>query len=133
MSLLSTHFAVHKRRWGGVVLVAILIFYFSIIATPSVSASRPWQFGDKLLHFGAYAGLTVVLFYATSAMVRPLYRHLFIFGTVIAFGFGMEILQGPLAPRHFSYYDLLADISGSVLAIIVCHSARKTRERFQNG
>jgi len=106
-------------RWVGVAAVAAVIVYFSLFATPPAAPPQPGigSIWDKKLHFAAYLGLGLALAYATAtSRDEPARRALLVFVGAVAFGVLVEVLQGPLPNRYFSYGDMLADAVGALLA-----------------
>ena len=104
-------------RWVGVAAVAAVIVYFSLITAPPATRPDPGPFWDKKLHFAAYLGLGLALAYATAtSRDEPARRALLVFVGAVAFGVLVEVLQGPLPNRYFSYGDMLADAVGALLA-----------------
>lgn len=108
-------------RWLGVATVAFVLMYFSLLTTPpppppdgGLGTTDLW---DKKLHFAGYAALGFTLAYATATSPRPLVsRVLLVLGTAVAFGVTIEVLQGPLPDRYFSYADMLANAIGAIFA-----------------
>lgn len=106
-------------RWLGVAAVAAVIVYFSLLGKPPAAPPEPGlgSFWDKKLHFAAYAAFGLALAYATAASRRPVVRRAaIVLVAAILFGVGIEILQGTLPERYFSYGDMLANAFGAVLA-----------------
>lgn len=106
-------------RWLGVMAVAGILVHFSLLTTPPAAPPEPGlgSFWDKKLHFAGYAALGLALAYATATSRRPhLRRVLAVIGAAVLFGVGIEVLQGPLPERYFSYGDMLANALGAVLA-----------------
>ena len=104
-------------RWGAACLAATAIFSFSILTAPPGRPPEPGPLWDKKLHFVAYAGLTLSLIYATSDwQARPWMRIGLIWGCILIFGFGIELLQGLLPARYFGFDDFLANCIGMLLA-----------------
>lgn len=103
-------------RWFGVVVVAIVLVYFSLLTT-TPTPPGPGPFWDKKLHFAGYAALGLSLLYATAASQRsPTRRAALAIGAAVAYGVLIELLQGPLPERYFSYADMLANALGALLA-----------------
>lgn len=106
-------------RWLGVAVVAGILVYFSLLTTPPPQPPDPslGAFWDKKLHFAGYAALGLSLIYATATGPRsPRYRITISLGAAVAFGVLIELLQGPLPNRYFSYADMLANALGALLA-----------------
>ncbi|MFW5956630.1 MAG: VanZ family protein [Halorhabdus sp.] len=103
-------------RWTGVVAIAVVVVYYSLVTVPPEPAG-PSPFWDKYLHFAAYAGFALALAYATvHDRDRPSRRMAIVFGGAIAFGAIVELLQGVVPYRYFGWGDLLANTLGAALA-----------------
>lgn len=103
-------------RWLGVLACLAVITYFSLV-TVTPGPSHPGPLWDKKLHFSAYFGLGLALAYATVDRVAPRTRRVvLVFVAAVCFGVLIELLQGPLPNRDFSYLDMVADAIGALLA-----------------
>lgn len=68
------------------------------------------------MHVAAYAGLALVSAYATAnRRDRPYRRIAVVVGIAVGYGALVELLQAPLARRHYSHADLLANAVGASL------------------
>lgn len=106
-------------RWLGVVIVAAVLVFFSLLTPPP--APPPGDgglatFWDKKLHFAGYLAFGLALAYATATS-RHSGRPILVLAAAVAFGVGIEVLQGPLPDRYFSYADMLANAIGALLAV----------------
>lgn len=107
-------------RLAGVVLVAAVIVYFSLLDSPGGAGPLPMgPFGvlylDKWLHALGYAALAGALGYAAlSADARTLAGVLLL---TVGFGVLMEVFQAPLPERAFSYADMAADAVGALAGL----------------
>ena len=105
-------------RWLGALGVAVAIFYFSVITVPP-GVPEPGPLWDKKLHFAAYGALTLALAYATAHSTHESRRRLaIVLGIAIAYGVGIELVQGVVPHRYYSPADLLANVLGVALASI---------------
>ena len=103
-------------RAAGVLAVVAVIFYFSLLDTVSAppSAASPWW--DKQLHLAAYAALAAAAVYATAKWRRGVVtRGLAVLVAVLLYGIAIELLQGQLAGRYFSFGDLFANVIGTAI------------------
>jgi VanZ family protein len=144
-------------RWTAVLFVASMIFYASIVATPTgtpppetgsavtaptrggVDAAQPvvdnskpdpgmldqlrQYIGfvpeliplDKWRHFVAYAGFGATLAYATADWNRRRRAlALFVLGTTVVYGVGLESWQAFIPERSFTVSDAYANALGAV-------------------
>lgn len=97
-----------KINWLGLaVFIAASIFtlYAALAPGDDTAGLSPW---DKAKHFIVFYGLT---FLATMALPRS--RFWKIGGVLLAFGIGIEILQGlPIVGRDADIFDVVADTLG---------------------
>jgi VanZ family protein len=106
--------------WLLVVVMAVVVVYTSV--SPPGDGTLPLS--DKLLHYLAYMGLTMsMLLAAVWAPVRGAGRFpsasLAIVIIAFLFGFGIEVVQGPLPDRDAELLDALANAAGAVTALIL--------------
>lgn len=108
-------------RWLGVLAVAAVIFYLSVItAPPGDPIIEPPSLVplDKWRHFLAYAALGSALAYATVDWERRTRTvALACLAIVIVYGAGIEIWQSFLPDRYFGFGDAYANALGGVLAL----------------
>lgn len=105
-------------RWSGVLVVAVVVFYFSVLDAVAAPGGQG-QLWDKQLHFVAYAGLTVAAAYATAVWRRTAPRRaVVVLLAVLGYGLGIELIQGTLPGRDYSAVDLLANAIGVVLGSV---------------
>jgi len=104
-------------------LIAITFLSLSSnVPMPRVNFFSP----DKVAHAGAYALLTWLLALGLrKSKTGPLSNRnlLLIFCFAAGYGALMEWVQGTFFPnRFFEYYDMLANATGALLAIIILNS-----------
>lgn len=75
---------------------------------------------DKLIHFGMFFVLSLLFYWIVDTRITWLVRNVtFIICTLIG-GIGSEFLQHSISPfRVFDIYDIISNIAGSLLAIIL--------------
>ena len=106
----------YSIRWLGVLGIAGVLVYFSLLTTVSAPPGQG-PLWDKKLHLAGYAALGLSLIYATAtSQENPTHRALLAVGAAVAFGVIIEILQAPLPARYFSTADMLANTLGALLA-----------------
>ena len=103
-----------KYRWLwlslGFSLIALILF-LSLMPTSSIPKLG---YNDKILHFMAY--FVVAIWFV--GIILP--RYFLILGLLLlAFSYGIEILQGMTRYRQFEWLDLLANGSGIFAALLL--------------
>lgn len=97
-----------KINWLGLaVFVAAVVFtlYAALAPGDDTKGLIPW---DKAKHFIVFYGLT---FLATMALPKSRYWKIGV--VLLAFGIGIEILQGlPIVGRDADIFDIVADTLG---------------------
>ncbi len=111
--------------WLPVYVYAIIIFYLSSMTPVDLP---PIVFSDKIVHMIEYFLFALLLIRAMFHSCPYVFRSspflmTFVLGTLYAFS--DEIHQYFVPGRVFSYHDLLADIIGIVLAIVMCWSIKR--------
>lgn len=109
----------YHLRWLAAFAVATTLVYFSLVPPPPSGPSGPPVGADidKQLHLAGYAILGLSLIYATaSSRLDGPTRVVFTLGAAVLLGVTIELLQGPLPDRYFSYADVLANGIGVLLA-----------------
>lgn len=100
---------------GRLWLAAGIVFYLTMLVVgniPGKAQALNQEYGDKLLHLGAYASLAGAIFLAFS-------RHqvAITLAGVAVLGSLDEIVQGFFSYRSSDIADLLTDLAGAMLAI----------------
>ena len=127
MTRLSIPLVPRWLRWTGVISVASIIVYFSLVTTVP-APPEPGPIWDKKLHFAAYAGFAYALAYATvERQSRCVSRGGGVFGVALVFGAVIELAQGPLPMRYYSHIDLLANAIGASLVVPWFYLERSVR------
>lgn len=106
-------------------LVTVGVLYLSLTPSPP-SDGLGW---DKLNHAGAMALITMIAYLAARSASRPV-----LFGGLYAMSLGIavEVLQGMCTTaRSAEWLDLLADLIGVVIAVLVLKIGSKRRRIFQ--
>ena len=80
---------------------------------------------DKLIHFICYGVLSYLALIAMSqGLINNLYFKAILFA--ILYGIGIEIAQALLnTGRYFDYFDIIANIIGSLIGSLVFYLIRK--------
>jgi VanZ family protein len=106
----------YSNLWRTIAYLIILsIIVLSLIPNPE--DVTPFSASDKLLHVIAY---TVAMFWFGLCFRRD---RLYIIGIIlIALGIIIEFVQGQTGYREMSLYDILANITGIVIGILLSFS-----------
>jgi VanZ family protein len=129
----------------GILLVAIgytVALTIGSLMKPVQFVENPFQFMDKLLHAGAYFGLTLLwviafilfnwIFLRLAYFSRAGNAILFVSIVSIAYGTIIEILQGTMTSyRTPDGWDILANITGVLLAVLLCSLFINKLERLK--
>jgi VanZ family protein len=98
------------------------IIYFSIVPPPGSGAISSGPMGiipySYWLHFGSYAGLAVLLGYATAHIPRPEWQ-LWVFFVTVGTGTTIELIQYTIPARTFSMGDISINIIGVSSGILL--------------
>ncbi|WP_132057930.1 VanZ family protein [Halorussus amylolyticus] len=122
-------------RWVGVVAVAGVIFYSSVIEPPSSGVPHTGPLGlfgfDKWLHVLAYGGLAGAL--ATAlAPGRGVGRAVVLAAALaLAYGVGIEFAQAVVPTRAFSVGDILANVVGVTVGAVCWRTAFAVTQRLE--
>lgn len=76
---------------------------------------------DKLVHFGMYFGLMLVITIGNRKSINSV-SHLFLISLIpLSYGILIEILQATLTEtRSGNFYDAIADSAGILASILMC-------------
>ncbi len=101
----------------GWFLLMTILFFIPGSSIPKQNWITYIQF-DKIVHIGLFA---VLLFLWKSAFESPAkYYNAWLIILSGIYGLMIEILQGMLVPnRDFDLFDLIADVAGSFLGILI--------------
>ena len=99
-----------RRLWlaAGYLLVGVVIYLSLIPAPPQLN---DWDYGDKLNHLAAYAGL---MYWFAQAHTR-LGARLWQAAGLVLLGVALEFAQGLSGYREFDGFDMIANGIGIVL------------------
>lgn len=113
------------RLWRRIVIV-LLICYWSLICygthRPPPPVSQPQLVNDKLLHYVAYSGLTLLWFVLLKQHCprwSTLMRSLCVVVIVLGYGAADELTQ-PYFHRMADWADWFADLTGCLSTLLLC-------------
>lgn len=130
----------------GVLLVAIgytIALTIGSLIKPVQFVVNPFRFMDKLLHAGAYFGLTLLWIFAfvifnwifiRRRRLSSTWRAIMVVSLIaIVYGIIIEILQGTMTSyRTPDAWDILANTTGVLLAVLLCSLFINKLERLKS-
>ncbi len=108
------------RYWFPLIIYCILIFLQS--SFPSIESVPELPYSDKALHFFAYAVLGALFLRAYKTLqIRNKFKLLLILSVLSSslYGISDEIHQHFVPYRSFEYFDILADVLGSIFGVFI--------------
>ncbi|KAF2851129.1 hypothetical protein T440DRAFT_467874 [Plenodomus tracheiphilus IPT5] len=124
-----------RKPFAAAFIGLILISAAAGFSPPDYSIPTYKQ-SDKALHFVAFFLLTLSFYWILETSRRKVLQFTF---TVCTLGLGVasEVVQGLLPiHRQFDYYDIVANVAGSLLALTACnwyHKRMLERKRAARG
>jgi len=105
-----------KSYWPAA-LWALVIFVLTILPSHKIPNPPDWDISiDKLVHFGLFMVLSLLLLFRQHAKSGLLYRQQLIWITIllVIYGLLLEMAQILVPTRNFSWLDLIADALGAI-------------------
>jgi VanZ family protein len=129
------------RRWHGFIsawvpalLWAGLIFHVSSLPGDRLPRLWTWEHGDIILHGLEYLILGALL-YRAFALSRPALGYALLalvsWGLAAAYALSDEYHQSFVPGREVSLSDILADLLGAVVGVVLLHELYKRYERIR--
>lgn len=113
----------HKKYLVHFPLIIYWIILFTLTSLPTGLAIETKDISDKVLHFGAYGLLSVLLYLNLyfQDKIEVLNKFPATFTVLIASIYGLldEIHQMLVPGRSADFLDWLADFSGSLVAVLI--------------
>ena len=113
----------HKKYLIHLPLVIYWIILFVLTSLPTGLAIETRDVSDKLLHFGAYGLLSVLLYlnlyFQNKFLLLNKYSALYTILVASVYGLLDEIHQMFVPGRSAEFLDWLADFSGSLVAVLI--------------
>ncbi|HLS31835.1 MAG TPA: VanZ family protein [Flavobacteriaceae bacterium] len=110
----------NKNVWLVLALIyTVGLLVVSLVKIESEGLSVNFKHADKIFHFGAYFGMTLIWHFYLFAKEKTndLYPNLWICLSIIGFGIVVEIIQRDLTTyRGFEWLDILANTLGVIVA-----------------
>ena len=94
-------------------ILVISILLISILSIQEIEIQSSVNFSDKLLHFFCFLYLTIITW-----LSRIIYKELWLYVIVLAYGILIEIIQIYIPYRSFEFLDIFADFLGILAGII---------------
>ncbi|KAF1973534.1 hypothetical protein BU23DRAFT_554159 [Bimuria novae-zelandiae CBS 107.79] len=117
---------------------AALIFISAAggFAPPKYNVTPTYKQSDKALHFVAFFLLTLTFYWILETSRRKVLQLTFMVVT-LGLGVASEVIQGLLPiDRQFDYFDIVANVMGSLMALSLCnwyHKRMLERKRAARG
>lgn len=133
--------SVRKFLISAAVVYTLAIAVGSLIPPVGIM-NQTFRFSDKLLHLGAYFGLTLLWICCWvlagwknfgNNTANPLFRTMLVIGALAScYGIIIEVLQGVMTSyRTLDLWDVLANTTGVILAILLCSLFINKLERLK--
>ena len=100
----------HSSRF----ILGISIVLISFLSIQEIKVESSINFSDKFVHFSCFLYLTII-----SWLSRIIYKELWLYVIVLAYGILIEIVQRFLPYRSFEYLDIFADSAGIIAGLII--------------
>ena len=101
-------------QYSSRLILGISIVIISILSIQEIDFQSSVNLSDKLLHLSCFLYLTII-----SWLSRIIYKELWLYVIVLAYGILIEIVQGFLPYRSFEYLDIFADFVGVIAGLII--------------
>jgi len=88
-------------------ILGVSLVLISILSIQEIEVQSSVNFSDKLLHFFCFLYLTTI-----SWLSRIIYKELWLYVIVLAYGILIEIVQIYIPYRSFEFLDIFADFLG---------------------
>lgn len=114
-------------RYSIAAVYAIALGFFSLIPGDKAESLSPWDFvgADKLVHFIAYGLLSFLVMYAVKENLGKKNWRIVLISCII-YGIVLECMQYVFfTGRHFEFLDIMANIIGCILGILVFNKLNK--------
>ncbi len=95
-------------------ILLVSIVFISILSIQEIEVQSSVNFSDKLLHFFCFLYLTII-----SWLSRIIFKELWLYVIVLAYGILIEIIQIYIPYRSFEFLDIFADFLGILVGIFL--------------
>ncbi len=104
------------------VLYVASVLVLTLAPLPSGSGRLPRWF-DKLVHFGLFVGMSIMLYLNLSKTAR--HHMTWVAGSAALFAGAIELAQGPLAFRSGDWWDFVWGTVGAVIGWLIAEGAER--------
>lgn len=111
-----------KIFFSAAIAYAVALLTVSLIKVDTGSSPVQFEHMDKVFHFGAYVGLTLLwqIYYFIKNRIFHPQPSLWICILAVIFGIIIEILQGTATTyRGFEFLDIVANTLGVLVAYVI--------------
>ncbi len=120
---LYNFFQSNRRRFLYIPLGLYWLLLFILTSIPGSSMPKIIGVSDKVEHLGAYFILSLLITFTfhLQTKIKILSRKSFVFSFIIVsfYGFFDEVHQIFIPGRMFDWWDLVADMLGALLGILI--------------
>jgi len=99
-------------HYSSRLILGISIVIISILSIQEIDFQSSVNLSDKLLHLFCFLYLTII-----SWLSRIIYKELWLYVIVLAYGILIEIVQIYIPYRSFEFLDIFADFLGILAGI----------------
>lgn len=124
----------HKTFFILALSYTLILMGLSLVKIGGESIPVDFNNADKVFHFFAYFGLTLVwhTYYFSKKRLPKIEANFRIGLAAIGFGIVIEVIQGTMTNyRSFEGYDVLANSSGVILAFVVLLLLRRKKIKWR--
>lgn len=111
---------INKNKFS--IIIALIIVYLSLANSHTFDkvSFLNLPYSDKLVHFSMYFGFMSAIIFENRKKIKSK-KQLFLVAIIpLSFGILMEILQALITlTRSGSFYDVLANMSGIVVSVLI--------------
>lgn len=119
------------RLYLGLLIVSTAGILYATLFPVNYDVPQSFYGLDKAVHFIMFGAWT--FFFGIFRFLKENYKLFSVFIVGVLFGITIEVLQHFLPTgRSFELYDLLADFSGTAVAILVLYILSKTVPQFSS-
>lgn len=115
------------RAWRPLCVLqfALLLIVYTVLSLTSSPGDHVPVYNDKVMHFVGYlvAGLSITF----ALPDRAIWQRWLV---LAVYSSGIEVAQHFMPPRTFSWLDILANITGAAIGLLLMELARRWAPRW---